>query len=139
MPCDFAFPSACSIFCYCLSVFVYGRKPTGTEDLSKQSEESPMKSDQDDNRWWTTGSRRLGPPYDKFGFEAGVQVASKGGNRRSLCVETSSRFAIGEIGTRIVPMRAVCNLLRSLCDRYARTLKIVWRTLWTSRIWTIDR
>ena len=59
--CDSAFPPACAIWCYRLSVSVYGRKLAGTEDLSKQSEESPVKSDQDDNCWWTTGSRRLGP------------------------------------------------------------------------------
>ena len=61
VPCDSAFPPACAICCYCLSVSVCGRKPAGTEDLSKKSKESPVKSDQDDNCWWTTGSRRLGP------------------------------------------------------------------------------
>ena len=60
MQCDSAFPPACVIQCYCLSVSNYGRKPAGTEDPLKQSEESPEKSDQDSNCKWTTGSRRLG-------------------------------------------------------------------------------
>ena len=61
VPCDLRVPPACAICCFCLSVSVCGRKPVGTEDLSKQPEESPKKSDQDDNCRWTTRSRRLGP------------------------------------------------------------------------------
>ena len=43
-----------------LSVQVCGRKPAGSEDLSNQFEESPKKSDQDDDYKWTIASRRLG-------------------------------------------------------------------------------
>ena len=60
MPCDSAFPPACAICCYCLSVSVCGRKPAGTEDSPKHSEESPEKSDQDGDCKWTTGLRRFG-------------------------------------------------------------------------------
>ena len=60
VPCDSAFPPACTICCYCLSVSVYGRKPAGTEDSPKHSEELPEKSDQDGDYRWTTGSRRFG-------------------------------------------------------------------------------
>ena len=60
MPSDFAFPPACAICCYCLSVSACGRKPAGIEDSPKHSEESPEKSDQDGDCKWTTGSRRFG-------------------------------------------------------------------------------
>ena len=57
---DSAFPSACAICYSCLSISICGRKPAGTEDAPKRSEESLVKSDQDGDCRWTTGSRRLG-------------------------------------------------------------------------------
>ena len=57
---DSTFPPACAICCSCLSVSICGRKPVGTEDAPKRSEESLVKSDQDGDCRWTTGSRRLG-------------------------------------------------------------------------------
>ena len=58
--CDSAFPPTYAICGYCLSVSICGRKPAGTEDSLKHSEESPEKSDQDGDCRWTTGSRRFG-------------------------------------------------------------------------------
>ena len=57
---DSAFPPACAICYSCLSVSICGRKPAGTEDAPKRSKESLVKSDQDGDCRWTTGSRRLG-------------------------------------------------------------------------------
>ena len=68
---DSAFPPACAICCSCLSVSICGRKPAGTEDAPKRSEESPVKSDQDGDCRWTTGSRRLGTAPTKSEGEKG--------------------------------------------------------------------
>ena len=76
--------------------------------------------------------------YDKFGFGALFRWHQREEIRRSFVCITKQPFEIGEIGTRIVPTSAVCNLLRSLCDRYAQTLKSECGTLWTSRIWMMD-
>ena len=87
VPRDSAFPPACSIYHYCLSVSVCGRKLVGAEDLPKRSEESPVKSDQDGDCRWTTGSRRFGTvPMANLVLEQVYQAASKSGIRRSLCV-----------------------------------------------------
>ena len=55
-----AFPPACAICCFYLSVSVCGRKPAGTEDSLKHSEASLEQSDQNSGYRWTTGSRRFG-------------------------------------------------------------------------------
>ena len=67
---DSAFPLACAISVIVLSVSVCGRKPAGTEDLSKQPEKSPETSDLGDNCRWTTGSRRLGPRLRQIWFRS---------------------------------------------------------------------
>ena len=72
VPCDSAFPLACAIYCYCLSVSVCGRKPAGTEDLPKHSEELPEQSDQDGDCRWTTGSRRFGTAPATIWFRSGL-------------------------------------------------------------------
>ena len=133
------FPPAYAICCYCLSVSVCGRKPAGTEDLSKQPKESPEKSDQDDNFRWTTGLRRLKLRLRQIWFWSRCLGGIKKRNSQVVGCRTEQPFEIGEIGIRIVPTRAVCNLLRSLCVCCAQTLKNECGTLWTSRIWTIEQ
>ena len=64
------------------------------------------------------GSGVLGPRHDKIGFGAGLQVATKGGNRRSIeeeAKEEQAAEAIGGFGLRIVQGSVLCEVKGVSC------------------------
>ena len=71
--------------------------------MSKPCEWSPIRVTKTTTAGGALGSGVVGPRHDKIGFGAGLQVATKGGNRRSIDEEAKEKQAaswIGEVGHR---------------------------------------
>ena len=74
-----------------MSVLYCGRKPTGLEDLPKQTKESPEQSDQNGDCRWTTGSRRFGTAPTTIPLEINEVVpAISGEGKYTMSQELSS-------------------------------------------------